>query len=77
MSIVGLGQQAGHQLTVRVQKTRVGTLTVSSTGRLHREWSADHGQQPPAIKVGDVIRIESQSGTVLLSATFKQGHHHG
>jgi hypothetical protein len=61
---------AGSVLTVNVDGTSVGTMTVSTKGSARLELSEERRDTVPAIAVGSVVTVMDVGGKVLMSGTF-------
>lgn len=61
---------AGTVLTVLVNGTPVGTLTLNSLGEGKLELESNHGDTVPAIQRGDVVTVTDAEGNTLLSGRF-------
>lgn len=57
--LTNLGGLAGRQVTVYLSGHRVGSMTVSSTGRAFREWDTEHGHSVPQASSGSHIQIRT------------------
>jgi hypothetical protein len=66
-----LQELAGRSVAVYIQRTRVGTMVVSSSGVAHRDWETDHGDRLPIAGVDDRVHILAGNGDVVLSGRLK------
>lgn len=74
VTVTNIGGLAGHQITVFVNGTRAGAMLVSSTGRAHREWDTEHGQNVPSAATGTRVQVRTGNGTLVASGTYTPEH---
>jgi hypothetical protein len=72
VTMAGVGGLAGKQLLVYLDGRKAGAVTVSSSGRAHREWDTEHGQRVPPSAAGGKVEVRTQAGTVVLSGSYKR-----
>jgi hypothetical protein len=64
------GRLRGHRVTVYVNRQKVGTMLVNSSGSASREWSTERGQFVPFAGSGSPCRVRTASNTLIVSGTY-------
>jgi len=64
------GRLRGHRVTVYVNRKRVGTMRVNSSGHAGREWNTGRGQFVPWAGSGSPVRVRTASNTLIVSGTY-------
>lgn len=64
------GRLHGKRVTVYVNRQKVGTMLVNSSGHASREWDTERGQFVPWAGAGSPCRVRTASNTLIVSGTY-------
>jgi hypothetical protein len=64
------GRLHGKRVTVYVNRKKVGTMRVNSSGHASREWDTDRGQSVPWAGENSPCRVRTASGTLIVSGRY-------